>query len=61
MVWLDFGLSRILGEELGQKTLTGFVGTFEVTSKEMQKLYFLKNRSLVDLYHNDVCGLNYTC
>ena len=57
MVWLDFGLSRIIEEELGQKTLTGFVGTFSATSNEMQKLFYTNSQSLVDLYHNDVCGL----
>jgi serine/threonine protein kinase len=53
LVFLDFNLSVIIGEKIGYKTLFGFVGTYNYSSPEMRKLFFLKSQSYVDLYYND--------
>ena len=57
MILLDFGLSKIIKEKIGQKTYTKFVGSFQQASSEMQKTYFLKKKLLVNLYYNDQWGL----
>jgi len=57
---LDFGLSRILKEEVGRKSITGFVGTFSYSSAEMRRLFLIQTRKEIDLYYNDVVGLK-TC
>ena len=57
MIFLDFGLSRFVKEEIGEKTLTKFVGTLHVTSPQMKKTYYLNKAMWVDLYYNDQWGL----
>ena len=57
MIFLDFGLSRIVKENIGEPTLTRFVGTLCEASPQMKKTYFLKSGLKVDLYHNDLWGL----
>lgn len=52
-VFLDFGLSRLIREKKGEKTLTCFFGTLNYCSQEMRKCYILQNKSYVDLYEND--------
>ena len=54
---MDFGLSKMVAEKVGQKSYTNFIGTFPYVSPEMQKTYFLRQRLPVDLYENDQCGL----
>ena len=57
MIFLDFGLSRFVKEDIGEKTLSRFVGTLSNTSPEMRKTYYLKKAMWVDLYYNDQWGL----
>ena len=59
-VFLDFGFAKYVHEPLGYKTLTKFEGTFKYCSEEMKKIYFLKNQAYVDLYYNDLHGLQKT-
>ena len=57
MIFLDFGLSRFVKEDIGEKTITRFVGSLHITSPEMRKTYYLKKAMWVDLYYNDQWGL----
>lgn len=54
---VDFGLSRVVAENVGYRTLTRYLGTYRYTSPEMKKLFILKTLSKVDLYYNDIHGL----
>ena len=56
-VFIDFGLSNIIKEEVGFKTFTSFSGTVRFSSEEMKKLYVLQEKGYVDLYHNDAVSL----
>lgn len=53
-VFLDFGLSRFLKENIGEMTHTGFIGTFSHTLPEMKKLHQLGKKGFIDIYYNDV-------
>ena len=57
MIFIDFGLSRIVKENIGETTVTRFVGTFCNVSPQMQKTYRLNKGFWVDLYYNDLWGL----
>jgi hypothetical protein len=57
-VLCDFGLSTSITERLGQKTLTEFCGTWGCMSKQMEKLKKSPHKGLVDLFYNDIYGLN---
>lgn len=59
-VFLDFGFSKCLSEPIGYKSITNYEGTFNYSSDEMKKLYFLRRKSHVDLYFNDLCCLQKT-
>ena len=59
MIFLDFGLSRFVKEDIGEKTLSRFVGTVNIASPEMKKTYFLRKAMWVDLYYNDQWGLEH--
>lgn len=56
-VFIDFGGCIVLKERLGLKTLTGFLGTTGFCTEEMFSLLGNK-KSYVDLYYNDLYGLN---
>ena len=56
-VFLDFGFAKFLRESVGEKTYTKFIGTFQFTTHELQKLFLLKKRGRVDFYYNDLYGL----
>ncbi len=56
-VFIDFGISKFVKQDIGLKTLTQFVGTYRYACSDMKKLYFLKKPSYIDLYFNDLCGL----
>ena len=56
-VFLDFGLARFLNAKIGQKSETGFIGTFNYASQEMKQLYRLQKKGFVDLYYNDLFSL----
>ena len=56
-VILDYGFAGFISEQKGYKTLTKFRGTREYCSEEMQKTYFLKEPLHVDLYYNDLMGV----
>ena len=43
-VFIDFGLSRLIAQKRGHKTLTQFVGTLSYCSPEMRKCYILQDR-----------------
>lgn len=57
MIFIDFGLSRFVKENIGEKTLTRFVGTLCNASPQMRKTYCLNTGLWVDLYYNDQWGL----
>lgn len=62
LVFIDFGMSRIVKEEFGFKSLTKYRGTLSHCGDEMTNL-FEKNTSdihYVDLYYNDMIGLKKT-
>jgi serine/threonine protein kinase len=56
-VFIDFGLSFFIPENVGEKSLTSFVGSINFCSDEMGRLIFTNNLCRVDLYHNDLCCL----
>lgn len=59
-VFLDFGFSKFINEELGFKTASRFQGTYNYCSEEMKKLYISKKIAPVDLYYNDLHCLQRT-
>lgn len=59
-VFIDFGLSRFVAEDLGEKSRTRFYGSINFCSADMAKCFSWANRSKdgwVDLYHNDLVCL----
>ena len=57
MIFLDFGISRFVKENVGEVSFTRFVGTLCHTSPQMKKAYYLDKAMWVDLYYNDLWGL----
>jgi serine/threonine protein kinase len=57
-IFIDFGLSRIIKEQLGSKTFTSFLGSLSYCYDEMVKLYLDETSGFVDLYYNDAFGLD---
>jgi serine/threonine protein kinase len=53
-VFIDFGLSRMIKEVRGQKTLSSFTGSLNYCSSEMLDLYVKDSLGMVDLYSNDM-------
>ena len=56
-VFIDFGLSTVVKEKPGQKTYTGFCGTFEHSYSEMKTLLIESTKGYVDLFYNDLFGV----
>jgi serine/threonine protein kinase len=57
-VFIDFGCTEFIGEELGQKSLTVFKGTTGYCTKALYSLSISqKRKGLIDLYENDVHAL----
>lgn len=54
LVFLDFSFTFNTKSEIGEKTNTGFAGTYSYCSPEMKKLYWLGTTSEIDLYYNDL-------
>ena len=54
LVFLDFSFTLSVKSKIGEKTLTGFVGTYHYSSPEMKKLFWLGTNVEVDLYYNDL-------
>lgn len=57
-VFIDYGLSKIIKEDIGRKSLTHFYGTASHCSEEMGMLISHFKEDYVDLYYNDICCLN---
>ena len=53
-VFIDFGLSTIISENIGTKSETYYVGSINYWSPEMGKCFVKKKKMLVDLYYNDL-------
>lgn len=56
-VFIDFGLSKIINENIGSKSLSHYVGTINFWGPEMNKCFIEKKKKFVDLYYNDLYGL----
>lgn len=56
-VFIDFGLSKMVAEDIGLKTLTGFAGSINFCSKEMARCFWEGHSFEVDLYSNDLYSL----
>lgn len=56
-VLIDFGLSRLIAQKVGEKTLTSFAGSLKYCSEAMRKVYLCGSKGYVDLYHNDAICL----
>lgn len=54
-VFLDFGFTEFIKENITQKTLVCYVGTYGYSSPQMKKT--LNNNNYVNLYLNDIFGL----
>lgn len=59
-VFIDFGISRIIEEDIGEKSFTFFRGSLNYCSLEMAGIYGKSNGNFIDLYYNDVIGLKTT-
>lgn len=57
-VFVDFGLSKLIGEKRGEKSRTMFVGTINFCSDEMGNLAFQEVSKRIDLYYNDLHALS---
>ena len=61
IVFIDFGLSKIIREDCSFKTFTNFNGTPQYVSKEMLKLLSVDSTGdFIDLYYNDLVCLKNT-
>ena len=51
-IFIDFGLSTVVSvsHDSGSRVLAKYVGTYDYSSPEMKKLYFLREKGLVNLY-----------
>ena len=49
-VFIDFGLSRLIEENIGFRTISNYVGTIDYWSPEMTQCYIDKKPMLIDLY-----------
>lgn len=58
-VFIDFGGCLFIKENLGEKSFSGFLGTTGFCTDEMFNLLG-SSKSYVDLYTNDLFGLNRT-
>jgi len=56
-IFVDFGMSQFLKEDIGFNTFTKFFGTYNFCGDEMKKLFYCDNFGYVDLYYNDAEGL----
>jgi serine/threonine protein kinase len=56
-IFIDFGLSRIVSEKIGFKTLTNYVGCINYWGPEMSLCFTEKTARHVDLYYNDLFSL----
>jgi len=56
-VFIDYGLSRIISEVKGHKTLTRFRGSLLFCSKEMKECFKTGEERNIDLYYNDCASL----
>jgi serine/threonine protein kinase len=52
-VFIDFGLSRMVKEDIGSKTESPFVGSFNFCCDEMLELFVKNSSGYIDLYYND--------
>lgn len=50
---IDFGLSKIIAEEIGKPSVSSFVGSMNFCSEEMLELFLKDRPGIVDLYLND--------
>jgi len=59
-VLIDYGLSKVVSEELGFLTITGFRGSVNYCSPDMFELYDHQQylEGAIDVYYNDAHGLN---
>ena len=59
-VFIDFGFTHVLKEEVGFKTKTKFFGNFEYCSPEMKTFASKKSKraEFIDLYYNDAFGID---
>jgi serine/threonine protein kinase len=57
-VFIDFGFSRIIKENIGETSSTKFVGSYSFCSENMKKcLLKRETENRVNLYYNDLFGL----
>lgn len=54
LVFIDFGLTKIVKENVGELTVSKYFGSYLFSIKEMQDLFFNKSVGYIDLYYNDV-------
>jgi len=52
-VFIDFGLSKVIEEDIGEATLANFRGSLSYCSQEMFNTYLKNTAFMVDLYYND--------
>lgn len=55
-VFIDFGFTKMLNEQIGQRTKTAFFGTMGYCGDEMKSILYKSGGGHVDLYYNDVIG-----
>lgn len=59
-VFIDFGLSRFIREQISYQSMTKFSGSYNFCSPEMAECFLAKKRMPVDLYYNDLHCLQAT-
>jgi len=56
-VLIDFGLSNIIHETVGFKSLISFSGNLQYCSQEMVELFQENQKKFIDIYYNDLVCL----
>lgn len=56
-MFIDFGFSNVIFEEIGSRSLVCFFGSLNYCCPEMLNIYNSGESQLVDLYYNDVYAL----
>jgi serine/threonine protein kinase len=59
-IFIDFGLSKVVTEEIGVPSVSAFAGSMNFCSEEMLELFLNDRSGLVDLYINDAICLDKT-
>ena len=54
LVFIDYGLTKIVSQDIGELSISKYFGSYLYSLKEMQQLFYQNSVGFIDLYYNDV-------